>query len=65
MGKIRAFQEMNQIWKESTVKQREDLLKGLGFNVDWAQLDDLEEIADRGGGFVTRDVVKLYERGFK
>ena len=52
------------MWEGATKSQREALLEGMGFNKSWAELDSIDEIQERGGGMVIRDLIKLWEKGF-
>ncbi len=52
---------MEQMWKHASQSQRASLLTNLGYNTDWAQLDSIEEIGQRGGGSVRRDLEKLWD----
>ena len=57
-------QNVSAMWEESSKSQRESLLEGLGFNKSWASIDSIDEIQERGGGMVIRDLMKLWEKGF-
>lgn len=51
---------MEEMWRHASQSQRKQLLKTLGYNDDWAQLDSVEEIGQRGGGMLRRDLERVW-----
>lgn len=54
--------QINDMWSESTKEQRIELLKAMGFNESWAIADSIQEIGERGGAFVAKDLIELFKK---
>lgn len=51
---------MDEMWLHASQDQRKKLLKTLGYNDDWARLDSIEEIGNRGGGMLRRELESVW-----
>ena len=59
------MQNVEAVWAEATKEQREELLQTIGFNSSWSEANSISEIIERGGGWVVRDLIKLYKEKFE
>ena len=58
-------QNVDAMWQESTKEQREQLLETLGFNKSWSEANSIQEMRERGGAWVAKDLIKLWEEQFQ
>lgn len=58
---MNTIHETNKIWQNATKEQRVKLLKAVGFNSSWAEAESLQEMQERGGAWVARELVRLYQ----
>ena len=53
-------ERFNMIWRETPEEKRIELIKALGCNSSFSVCNSLQEITNRGGGWLARDLLKLY-----
>lgn len=57
-----AITATRQLWITSTTEQKKALLRGIGFNESWAETKTIDEMAQRGGAMVAKEILRLMER---
>ena len=51
---------MNEVWNKVSKKQREQLLEVRGLHKSFAKVSNFNDLPDRDGGHVKRDLNNLY-----
>jgi hypothetical protein len=52
---------LNDVWSSVSKEQRKKLLQGLGVDESWAEANSLQEIAQRGGSMIVRELEDLWK----
>jgi hypothetical protein len=50
---------LNALWKSWTPSQKKALLKTRGLSTTWAKTKTIQEMVDRGGAIIARDLLTL------
>lgn len=53
---------LKEVWKYSTIPQRQKLIRAVGGHKSFAILDDVDDLPKRSGGLLYFDLKKLEKR---
>lgn len=56
------IERFNMFWKKTTQEDRKKLIKGLGFHDSFSVCDSLQEMAERDGAWLAKELLKFWKK---